>query len=407
LWCLKNASKLLRMNTENTKNTFVRPNLAQTPPLGWNSWNMFGWQINEEKVRTAADALVSSGLRDLGYNYLVIDDCWSQKDRRDSNGDLIPDPEKFPNGIKPLADYCHAQGLKIGIYSDAADKTCGGYLGSYGFEEQDAALWASWEIDYLKYDYCNAPNEQEEARKRYTAMGKALHNSGRDILFSLCEWGGRSPWLWGKEAGGHQWRVSGDVFDSWVDVWVPHGPGYYGIGIDHSLDIAAFLSDYGGPGAWNDLDMLIVGLKGKGQISGGGLSFLEYQTHMSVWVMACSPLMIGCDLSKMDTETFTLLSNPEVLAINQDPLGIPARRVRRYGSCEVWKKPLADGNTAMMLINRGYSGETVSVKAGDLGLLDEPKIARNLWTGEDQADFNWDISLRVQPHQTLLYKIER
>jgi alpha-galactosidase len=379
--------------------------LAARPPMGWNSWNMFGPKVSAETIRQTADVLVSSGLKECGYDYLVIDDCWSRKEGRDKNGNLVPDHPRFPDGVKPLADHCHNLGLKIGIYSDAADRTCGGYPGSFGFEEQDAALWASWGIDFLKYDYCNAPNEQEPAIERYTKMGRALKATGREILFSLCEWGGRSPWLWGREAGGSMWRVSGDVFDSWVDVWMTHGAGYYGIGVDHSLDIAAFLSDYGGPGGWNDLDMLVVGLKGKGQIEGGGLTGIEYRTHMSLWCMACSPLMIGCDIRAMDKTTAETLMNREVLAVNQDPLGIPGRRVKRYGSCEVWKKPLTDGAMAVMVVNRGHSGEDVSLKAGDIGMLDKSKTARDLWKAEERADFKWDLSLRVQPHETLLFKV--
>src|SRR6185503_13611354 len=269
--------------------------VAATPPMGWNSWNLLGHAVGETAIRETAGALVTSGLKDCGYEYVVIDDCWSQKDGRDRNGDLVPDPQKFPGGMKALADYVHGLGLKIGIYSDAADLTCGRYPGSLGFEEQDARLWASWGFDFLKYDYCHAPADQETAIQRYSRMGEALRKTGREFLFSLCEWGGRSPHLWGRDAGGHMWRVSGDVFDSWINIWMGAW-NTYGIGVDVSIDTAADLQEFGGPGGWNDLDMLVVGLKGKGQVPGGGLSFVEYQTHMSLWCMACSPLMIGCDL---------------------------------------------------------------------------------------------------------------
>jgi alpha-galactosidase len=378
--------------------------LAATPPMGWNSWNMFGWNIHETSIRETAAALMSSGLRDCGYEYLVIDDCWSEKSGRDSHGDLVPDPQKFPNGIQALAGYVHSLGLKIGIYSDAADRTCGGHPGSYGFEEQDAQLWASWGIDFLKYDYCHAPVDQATAIERYARMGEALRGTGREFLFSLCEWGGRSPHLWGRNVGGHMWRVSGDVFDSWVNVWMPTW-NTYGIGVDVSIDLAADLHEYGGPGGWNDLDMLVVGLKGKGQIAGGGLSFIEYQTHMSMWCMACSPLMIGCDVRALDQETAGLLMNREVLAVNQDALGRLARRVKQFGPCEVWKKPLADGALAVALINRGATGSDITVKAGDIGLLDGPKLARDLWAQADIADFTTELTQRVQPHQTILLKI--
>lgn len=378
--------------------------LAATPPMGWNSWNMFGWDIHEDSLRQTAEALVSSGLKDCGYEYLVIDDCWSEQGGRDRHGDLVPDPKKFPSGMAALADYVHGLGLKIGIYSDAADLTCGSHPGSYGFEEQDAQLWASWGMDFLKYDYCNAPEDQAAAIRRYTCMGEALRKSGRQFLFSLCEWGGRSPHLWGREVGGHMWRVSGDVFDSWIDIWKADWKTY-GIGVDTSIDLAANLAEYGGPGGWNDLDMLVVGLKGKGQISGGGLSFLEYQTHMSFWCMACSPLMIGCDIRSLDSETAALLANREVLAVNQDPLGLPARRVKQSGPCEVWKKPLADGSLAVALLNRGSNGADLTLKAGEIGLLDGPKLARDLWKQEDAADFTTSLTLRVQPHETILLKI--
>jgi alpha-galactosidase len=373
--------------------------------MGWNSWNMFGHNISEASIRETADALVSSGLKDCGYGYIVIDDCWSKKDGRDKNGNLVADPQKFPNGIKALADYVHNLGFKIGIYSDAAEKTCGGYPGSYLFEEQDAQLWASWGIDFLKYDYCHAPLfDQAVAIERYTRMGEALRNTKREFLFSLCEWGNQSPHLWGRNVGGHMWRVSGDVFDSWINIWMKDW-NTYGIGVDVSIDIAHDLHGYGSPGGWNDLDMLVVGLKGKGQISGGGMSFLEYQTHMSMWVMACSPLMIGCDVRKIDTETASLLMNREVLAINQDPLGKPAQRIKQIGTCEIWTKRLADSSVAVAVVNRGSRGDDLILKARDIGLLETPKLARNLWSGQDIADFKVEITQRVEPHETILLKI--
>ncbi|MGQ9778619.1 MAG: glycoside hydrolase family 27 protein [Bacillota bacterium] len=378
--------------------------LAATPPMGWNSWNMFGPRVNEKVILETAEAIVSSGLKDCGYEYVVIDDCWSEKCGRDAHGDLVPDPLKFPNGIKPLADHLHSLGLKIGIYSCAAEKTCANHPGSYGFEDQDAHLWASWGIDFLKYDYCHAPSDQESAIERYARMGEALRKTGREILYSICEWGGRNPHLWARSVGGHMWRVSGDVFDSWTSIWVEEGK-YYGLGVDVSLDIAAELAEYGGPGGWNDLDMLVVGLKGRGQVPGSGMSFLEYQTHMSMWCMAASPLMIGCDVRTLDRETASLLMNREVLAVNQDPLGIPARRVKRFGHCEVWKKPLADGSLAVAVVNRGSSGADVTLRAGDIGLLDRTKLVRDLWAQQDMTDFRAEISFHLRPHETILLKI--
>jgi alpha-galactosidase len=381
----------------------MTPSLASTPPMGWNSWNTFGVAINESVVRETADTLISTGLKDYGYNYIVIDDCWSIKDRRDGNGDLIPDPEKFPNGMKALAAYVHEKGFKFGIYSDAAEKTCAGYPGSLGFEDQDAHLWASWDVDFLKYDYCHAPLfNQAIAIERYTRMGEALRNSGREFLFSLCEWGNQAPHLWGRQVGGHMWRVSGDVYDSWVNLQFPN---WQPLGIDTSIDIAHEVHAFGGPGGWNDLDMLVVGLKGKGQIAGTGMSFVEYQTHMSLWAMACSPLMIGCDVRKIDSDTASLLMNRGVLDVNQDALGIPAKRVKRIGPCEIWMKPLADKSVAVAVINRGSRTEAVTLKARDIGMLDAPKLARNLWAGEDIADFNMELPIKVAAHQTILLKV--
>ena len=305
--------------------------------------------------------------------------------------------------MKALADYVHSKGLKLGIYSDAAEKTCSGYPGSLGFEEQDAKLWASWGIDFLKYDYCHAPLfDQAVAIERYTRMGEALRNTGREFLFSLCEWGNQSPHLWGRQVGGHMWRVSGDVYDSWVNI---HMDGWHSIGIDVAIDIAQEVHAYGGPAGWNDLDMLVVGLKGKGQIEGNGMSFHEYQTHMSMWVMACSPLMIGCDVRKLDSETASLLMNREVLDVNQDALGIPAGRVKQIGICDIWTKRLADASVAVSVINRGSRGEDITLRARDIGLLDRPKQAHNLWTGRDIADFKTELSLMVKPHETILLKI--
>lgn len=377
--------------------------LAATPPLGWNSWNMFGAKVNDSSVCEMADAVVSSGLKDCGYEYVVIDDCWSVKDDRDGNGNLIPDPERFPEGIKPVADYVHGQGLKFGIYSDAAEKTCAGFPGSYGFEEQDAALWASWGVDFLKYDYCYAPPDQATAIERYTRMGSALKNCGRDILFSVCEWGGRSPHLWARQAGGHMWRSTGDVIDSWVNVL--HG-NWWGLGIEPALDLAVNLHSYAGPGGWNDMDMLVIGLNGTGQVPGSGAGFHAYQTQMSMWSVLCSPLMIGCDIRSMSAETAGLLMNREVLAVNQDALGKQAVRIKKTGSLEIWRKPLADGSLVLALLNRGTTGKEIEFTAGEIGLLDSFKgTIRDLWKQADVADFKPSFKYMVVPQGTVLLKI--
>lgn len=375
--------------------------------MGWNSWNQFGPKVDQDKVLAMAKLMASKGYRALGYEYVVIDDCWSEK-KRDSLGNLVADKERFSEGIPALAKEVHSLGLKLGIYSDAAEKTCASYLGSLGFEDQDAKLWASWGIDFLKYDYCNAPGDQATAIERYTKMGDALKASGREILYSLCEWGGRAPQLWGRQAGGQMWRVSGDLFDSWVDVWVkppdPH-PGYYGVGVDSAFDLAARLAPYGGPGGWNDLDMLVVGLKGKGQIDGNGLSGLEYRTHMTLWAIAASPLMIGCDLRNLDAASEALLSNAEVIAVNQDPRGVPARRVRQWGACEAWLKPASDGSAIVALFNRGSQGADINLRASDIGLKDGAKAVRDLWARADAGELGESRRFRVQPHDSLLLKV--
>jgi alpha-galactosidase len=378
--------------------------LAATPPLGWNSWNQWQSAVDQDKVLAAAKALKRHGLQALGYDTVVIDDCWSEP-KRDSAGALVPHKERFSEGIAALAREVHGLGLKLGIYSCAAEKTCAGYLGSLGHEDQDAKLWASWGIDYLKYDYCNAPIDQAAAIERYTRMGQALRACGRDMVYSICEWGGRAPHLWGRQAGGQMWRVSGDLFDSWVDVWVAP-PGYYGVGVGSAFDLAADLAPYGGPGGWNDLDMLVIGLKGKGAVHGGGLSLMEYRTHLTLWILACSPLMLGCDLDKLGGEELDWLKNEGALAVNQDALGVPARRVLRQGACEAWAKPLADGRMAVGLFNRGEAGADLDLSAAALGLLDAPKAVRDLWGRRDDGELAVKRSWRLQPHEGLLMTVK-
>ncbi|MGO9411882.1 MAG: glycoside hydrolase family 27 protein [Spirochaetia bacterium] len=378
--------------------------LANTPPMGWNSWNGFGPRVSEDLVRQTADSLVSLGLRDLGYRYVVIDDCWALRERG-RNRELVPDPERFSLGMRPLADYVHGLGLKLGIYSDAAELTCAGYPGSFGFEDQDAALWASWGIDFLKYDYCHAPQDQATAIERYTRMGEALKKTGREILYSICEWGGRNPHLWARRAGGHMWRATPDVLDSWTDVWVEKS-NWTGIGIDSAIEAAAALSEYGGPGGWNDLDMLVVGLHGSGSIPGEGATLREYRTQMSLWCMLCSPLMIGCDLRSREGPVREILSNPELIAVNQDPLGRPAVRVRRIGQQEIWRKPMEDGSIVVALLNRGATVADMALRAADAGVLDSFRgTVRDLWKREVVAEYSPAFARTVQPHETVVLRL--
>ncbi|MFN3684233.1 MAG: glycoside hydrolase family 27 protein [Fimbriimonadaceae bacterium] len=376
--------------------------LAATPPMGWNSWNTFGEKVDARVVCETADAIVRTGMKDLGYEYVVIDDCWSDKRGRDSNGDLVPDPERFPDGIRAVADHVHSLGLKFGIYSDAAHLTCAKWPGSYEHEEQDAALFASWGVDFLKYDYCHAPSDQASAIDRYARMGQALRECGREILFSLCEWGGRAPWLWGRRVGGQMWRCTGDVVDAWYETDLTWG----GLTINAAIDHAAYIADYTGPGGWNDFDMLVVGIRGRGHTGKGNCTDTDYRTQMSMWCLFASPLMAGCDLRTMDEATAETMMNPEVLAVDQDPLGKAAKRVAQRGPLEVWQRPLSDGSFAVGLLNRGEEAAEIELRWHHLGLLDsEPALVRDLWRRQDVGEFREKAAATVRPHETVLWRV--
>jgi alpha-galactosidase len=379
--------------------------LARTPPMGWNSWNVFGENVNEKVLRETADAIVSSGLKDVGFTYLVIDDLW-QGGRDSATGQLFEDRKKFPSGIKSLADYIHSQGLKFGIYSDAGTKTCGGMPGSYGFEEKDAKLFAEWGVDYLKYDYCYCPdyvsanNDYRMAIDRYKAMGDALKNTGRPILFSICEWGPRSPWLWGKEVGGHMWRTSYDVADIWDVPRNEHSP----IGILTSIDVMADLARFAGPGGWNDPDMLVVGLKNSGFIKGGGCTDAEYNTQMNMWSMFSAPLMIGCDVRNMSEATKKILLNKQVIAIDQDTLGRQGFRVYRKNGLEAWKKELAGNRLAIALFNRNDNKMSMSVTSDEFEIPDSVKYSQREIDAPVSNEKPFEkLSLELLSHQTRVF----
>jgi alpha-galactosidase len=348
--------------------------------------------------------MVETGMKDAGYEYLVIDDCWSDEFGRDKNGDLQPEPSKFPSGMKSLADYVHSKGLKFGIYSDAADKTCAGWPGSYNHEERDARLWASWGVDFLKYDYCHAPPEREAAIDRYSRMARALRDCGRPILFSVCEWGGRQPWLWAREAGGQMWRATADVIDSWrsdLEKWP------WGSGVLDALDFAGHLHEHAGPGGWNDLDMLVIGLD-ENRVNGGiRMTPDEYRSHMSMWCLLCSPLMAGCDLRKPDSFACELLMNREVLAVNQDSLGKQGLLASKHGELEVWRKPLADGSMALCLFNRSDAPATITAEWGVLGMPAAQSVAvRDLWNHEDLGRFTGRFEAPVPAHGTVMVRLQ-
>ncbi len=375
--------------------------LAMTPPMGWNSWNTFAGTINETLIKQTADAMLTSGLKSAGYDYVVIDDHWHGG--RDDAGRLFPNPEKFPSGMRALSDYLHAAGLKFGIYSDAGTKTCGGQPGSMGYEEMDAQTFAEWGVDFLKYDYCYAPEDRGTAERLYRTMGDALKNagekSGRPILFSLCEWGTRRPWLWGREVGGHMWRVTGDIWDGWRD-----GEKEWQNGILSIIDLSRGLEVYAGPERWNDLDMLEVGVQGHGNTPGvKGCTGIEYHTHFSMWCMLASPLMIGCDIRSMNDETKEILTNPELIALNQDPAGRQGYRVRT-GQAEAYAKPLSDGSIALALLNRREEARFISVYWSDLE-IDGPYQARDLWAHQNLGNFSESLGADVEPHACAVFRI--
>lgn len=377
---------------------WIGDKLALTPPMGWNSFYGFGQNVSEQMIRETADVMVAQGLKDVGYEYIGIDDLW--QGGRDEKGFLYPDPERFPSGIKALSDYVHSKGFKFGIYSDAGIKTCCGKVGSYLYEEKDASTFASWGVDLLKYDYCFAPNDYEEATRRYTQMGNALKATGRDILYSVCEWGVRSPWLWARKAGGHMWRVSFDVGDCWDSPRNVASP----IGILTAIDAMADLEQFSGPGGWNDPDMLVVGLKGTGFIGGPGCAEIEYQTQMSMWCMLHAPLIIGCDVRNMSESTKRILTNKEIIAIDQDVLGRQGYRVHRKNGLETWKKPLSNNHIAIALLNRSEVAVNASVEWQALELSQHKEyVMRNVWRHEDIDILSPRFSQTVLPHECKVF----
>ena len=355
--------------------------LAKTPPMGWNSWNLFAEKVDDQTVRTMADAMVSSGMKAAGYNYVNIDDTWEGV--RDANG-VLGTNHKFPD-MKALADYVHSKGLKIGIYSGPGPRTCGGYPASYGYEEQDAKMYAGWGIDYLKYDWCSAGTiyKNDKLQPVYQKMGQALHDTGRPIVFSLCEYGLGDVQKWGPEVGGNLWRTTGDIRDEWNSMLD---------NIHKQVPTAA----YAGPGHWNDPDMLEIG--------NGHMSDDEYRTHMGLWALTAAPLLAGNDIRKMTDATKSILLNKEVIAVDQDPLGKQASPVKN-GNLESWVKPLKDGGVAVGVVNLDSAPANATVKAGDLGLKGSPHSARDLWAHKDVKFANGEYSASVPAHGVLMLRV--
>ncbi|WP_298120953.1 glycoside hydrolase family 27 protein [Flavobacterium sp.] len=311
--------------------------LANTPPMGWNSWNTFETNIDEKLVKETADIMVASGMKSAGYTYIVLDDGWMTKER-DSNGDLVPDPVKFPSGMKALVEYVHSKGLKFGLYNCAGTKTCAGYPGTRGYEYQDARFYANLNIDFLKYDWCNT--EGINAKEAYATMSNALKKAGKPIVFSLCEWGDNQPWNWGKPIG-NLWRISGDI-NPCFDCENNHGT-WSSWGFMKIIEMRKDIRKFSGPDHWNDFDMMEVG---------NGMTFEEDKAHFAMWSMMASPLIAGNDFRKMSKETLSILTNKELIAVNQDKLGIQGFKYLDDDQLEVWVKPLSDGNWAITFLNR-------------------------------------------------------
>jgi len=378
--------------TERDLKIVVGNKISLTPPLGWNSWNCWGLTVSDEKVRQSALEMKSSGLIDHGWSYINIDDGW--EDKHDKDGKILTN-SKFPNMVS-LCNYVHSLGLKIGIYSSPGTKTCGGYEGSYTFEEKDARAYADWGIDYLKYDWCSygriAPNPTPEQLKHpYQVMRRAIRSVNRDIHFSLCQYGMGNVWEWGAEVDGNSWRTTGDIEDTWESM--------SGIGFSQYK-----CSPYAAPGRWNDPDMLVVGWVGWGPaLHYTRLTPDEQFTHITLWCLLSSPLLIGCDLSQLDPFTLNLLTNDEVLAVNQDPLGKQAIQVKANSNYQIWVKELEDGSKAIGLFNMTKNPLYIPVELKDLSLKGRFKL-RNLWMQSDLGFVETHFEIRVMPHGTALLK---
>lgn len=369
----------------------TRKSLSLTPQMGWSSWNKFQGNINEDIIKSIADAMVASGLKDAGYTYINIDDCWHGK--RDADGFIQADPKHFPHGIKALADYVHSRGLKLGIYSDAGSETCAGRPGSLGHEYQDALQYARWGIDYLKYDWCNTTNVN--AQGAYQLMRDALQATGRPIFFSMCEWGDNHPWRWAKGIG-DSWRIGPDIWCSFDSTHV--FPTYIQCSVIDCINRNDSLRSYAGPGHWNDPDMLEVG---------NGLSVNQDRAHFTMWCMMASPLILGNDVRNMSDETKAILTNRDLIAIDQDKLGVQGLRFLIREGLEYWFKPLSNGDWAMTIFNPTRQSLSCSLNWQDFNLTDEEVSKRstafdqnvykikNLWTG------------RMEGKTTLKSKVER
>ncbi len=378
--------------------------LALTPPMGWNSWNTFQSNINEKLVIEMADEMVSSGMRDAGYIYLVLDDAWMAKERDIITGNLVPDPVKFPRGMKFIADYVHSKGLKFGLYNCAGTLTCAGYPGTRGYEYQDARFYAGVEIDYLKFDWCSS--EGLNAKEAYTTMSKAIKRAGRPILFSLCEWGSSKPWTWAASVG-QMWRTTGDITNQFDGIKT-HG-SWSSSGVMKILDTQDTLRKYAGPGHWNDPDMLEVG---------NGLTESENRAHFSMWSMIAAPLIAGNDLRKMSSSTKAILTNKDVIAINQDSLGIQALKVSVKDSLETWIKPLKNGSWVVCFLNRKSIPQLINydwnaqiiedtLAKRNLDTKNTVYKIKNLWINKSAGDTKKPVKEMLPSHDVVLLLLSK
>jgi alpha-galactosidase len=354
--------------------------LALTPPMGWNSWNKFACNVSDALIRETADAMVSSGMKALGYQYVNIDDCWQVS--RDPSGVIVADAERFPAGIRGLADYIHSKGLKLGVYTDAGRLTCQKRPGSYDHEVQDVNTYADWGVDYVKIDWCHAEGLDPEVQ--YSKFRDAFAQAKRPMVFSICNWGVKAPWTWGPHTG-NLWRTTGDISDHYDRMSV----------IGFSQD---GLEKFAGPGHWNDPDMLEVG--------NGGMKHDEYLTHMSLWALLAAPLLAGNDLRTMNDETKKILTNSEVIAIDQDPKGVQGHRLWSQGPLEVWARPLADGASAVGLFNRGESELNITLDFTLLGITGPARL-RDLWSHKDLGTQNGSYVTQVPKHGVVMLKLTK
>ena len=372
--------------------------LAPTPPMGWNSWNTFETNISEELVHDVAQAMIESGMQAAGYTFIVLDDGWMTRER-DDQGDLVPDPEKFPSGMKALADHLHDKGFKFGLYNCAGSHTCAGYPGSQGYEFQDARLYAKIGIDYLKYDWCST--HSRDAVEAYTTMSRALRAAGRPVVFSVCEWGTAEPWKWAGDIA-HLWRTTGDIIDCWdcVERWSQGVKVILDMQMDH-IDGHQGPETFSGPDRWNDPDMMEVG--------NPGLTVAESRAHFSLWCVLAAPLIAGNDVRGMSDAIIEILTNREAIAVNQDPLGKQGWRFYQDPEMEIWVRELSGGDWAVCVLNADDDAEELTVDWEHVGLVtgNTNYTVRDLWAHEDIGKVHEMKSYGrvVEPHDVMFFRL--